>query len=235
MRRLYISILVVILSLSVSMSITEAAQKKSVDSLRGASSSISYLKLKGTLFTRSLNPLAIIEDTRSGQITMYELGDMIEGDFEIIHIMRGEVSFKTPEGEFKLSFPTGAVWQPQPSSSHEDENWYNIRREGDAFVTDETTISNALRRVRDIMRNVRIRPCFMDGRPSGVMVTRLTPIGILKEVGVREGDVIKSINGFKLNTPHQIFTAYTNLRNQQELRVDIIRDSKPLILTYKIE
>ena len=75
----------------------------------------------------------------------------------------------------------------------------------------------------------------MAGDKSGIILTKLTPVGILKEVGVAEGDVIKSINGLNLNTPHQVFNAYKTLKDQKELRVDIIRDNKPLVLTYIIK
>lgn len=235
MIRLSIFILVIILSLSISLPVTEATQERPAGSLRGASSSMPHLKLKGTLFTSSLNPLAIIEDTRSGQAVMYELGDIIESGFKIIDITRGEVSLKAPEGEFKISFPTGAIGQPLTASSPESENYYNISREGDIFVVDEATVSDATRSIKDIMRNVKVSPHFIDGKPSGLAVTRFTPIGILKEIGVKEGDVIRSINGLSLNTPYQIFTAYYKLKNQQELKVDIIRDKNPLVLTYQIK
>jgi len=75
----------------------------------------------------------------------------------------------------------------------------------------------------------------MDGKRSGIVVTRFTPIGILSEVGVREGDVIKSINGYRLNSPHQIFKAYKRLKSQQELKVALIRDNEPLMLTYRVK
>lgn len=235
MKRLTIHILVIILSLAISLPATGALQKQDADSLKGASSSISHLRLKATMFTSSPNPLAIIEDTRSGQATMYELGELIEGNLEIIDIVRGEVGFKAPEGEFKLSFPAGTVWQPQASLSGEDASWYNINREGDIFITDQATVSNCLRRIREIMGKVRVSPHFIDGKKTGIRVSRLTPTGIFKEIGVKEGDVIKTINGLKLNTPYQIFTAYRKLRNQQELKVEIIRSSQPQALTYRIE
>lgn len=225
----------IILSLVISLPAAGAIQKSDGDSLREASSSISYLRLKATMFTSSPNPLAIIEDTRSGQATMYELGDLIDGDFKIIDIARGEVSFKAPEGEFKLSFPAGAIWQPQTALGDEDASWYKISRDGDIFVTDQATVSNALRRIREIMKEMKVSPHFIDGEKAGIKVTRLTPVGILKEIGIKEGDVVKDINGLKLNTPYQIFNAFRKLRNQQELTVDIIRGSQPQVLTYRIE
>lgn len=223
MKRLSIYIIITALSMAISL---PAA---------GAPSSISHFKLKGTLFTSSPNPLAIIEDARDGRATIYELGDIIEGGFRITNIARGEVGFKAPEGEFVISFPAGTLWQPQAPLEDEDAEWYKISRDGDIFVTDQTTVYNCLRRIGGIMNNVRVSPHFIDGEKAGIRIARLTPAGVLKEVGLKEGDVIKSINGLKLNTPYQIFNAYRRLRDQEELKVDVIRSNQPQVLTYKIE
>ena len=223
MKRPSIFILAIILSLSVSFSMAEP----------GDSLSIAHLKLRGTLFTRSLKPMAIIEDTVTGKVIMYEVGEPLEGGFKIADITRGEVSLKSEEGEYKLSFPQGAIWQPDLSM--EEEEWYSIKKEGNIFVVDKATVSGAMRRVRGIMQNVRIKPCSVNGEKSGIMVTRLEKKGILKEIGVEEGDILKSVNGFTLNSPYQIFNAYRKLRDKEELKVDVIRHNQPILLTYKIQ
>lgn len=235
MKNLMVLMFVVLLSLAISLPVTEANQRRSSGSLRGASVSISHLKLKGTLFTRSLKPLAMIEDTKTKRLVIYEIGDIIEeGAFKIIHITRGEVGLRTGEDEYILSFPKGAVWQ-EKAPAKSDRNWYNVTREGDVFVVDKGTVSGAINRVRYIMQNVRIRPHFIDGKGSGVKITRLTREGILKEIGIKEGDIIKNVNGLGLNSPYQIFNAYRKLKDKEDLKVDIIRENKPLILTYRIK
>lgn len=233
MKKLSIYILILTLAIFSSISITDARQSTDSDSLSNQPFSLSGMKLRGTLFTRDMKPMAIIENTDNGQVTMYEEGDLING-FEIAEISRGKALFKSPGSEFSLSLPVGGIWQPD-GFSPDSNRWYDIRREGDSFVVSRSTVSNAIDRIKSIMPHVRIKPWFSDGKRSGVVVSRFMPIGILSEVGVREGDVIKSINGYRLNSPYQIFKAYRILKDQQELKVDIIRDNKPLMLTYKVK
>lgn len=233
MKRICAFILVITLSLSLPMPASEARQNRSQDSLRSASSCLSHIRLKGTLFTRNLKPLAIIEDTKSGRVTMYQLGDTLEGALEVIEITRGEVIFRSAQGEYKLSLPTGGVAQPKVAAGEEKVR-YQIKKTGDTIVLDRAAISDAIGKARDIMKNVKVKPYFSSGKRCGIKVTKLTPIGILKEVGVMEGDVIMKVNGFKIDTPHQIFSAYKKLKNAKELKVDIVRDDKPLLLTYRI-
>jgi len=231
MRRIYIIILIFVLSLSISVPFSQARSNGNAEHLI-PSVSLSHVKLKGTLFTGSLNPLAVIEDTRDNKITMYEIGDTLDGGLKIAYITRGEVTFEQAGKEYNLSLPTGGVWQPQ--SSQEDGKWYNIKRQGNTFLVDQQTVSGGIRRVREIMRNTSLKPYFKDGKKHGVEVAKFTEVGVLKEIGVKKGDVITNINGLTLNSPYQIFKAYRTLRNQEELSVDIIRNKKPLVLTYQI-
>ena len=222
MKRL-LSVIITILLIS-SLGILNASE---------AVSGISDLKLKGTLFTNSLQPLAIVENARSGQIMMYEIGEAIDG-LRIIDISRGEITIGREGGNYKLSFPQGAILQPLTDNSSKDK-WYNIFKDGDTIVTDKATIKGAIYRIGSIMKNVKIKPAFVDGKKSGVMVTSLKEIGSLAEIGVKKGDIIKTVNGLKLNSPYQIFNAYRKLRNGEEFKVDVIRNNKPLVLTYRVE
>jgi len=234
MKRYLIPISAILLGLLILLPMTEAAENAATDSLRSAASSISHFKLKGTFFTRSLKPLAVIEDTRTGRSIMYETGDILEKDLRITHISRGEVGLRAKKSDYLLSFPKGGVLH-EPAPGRGDRKWFNVKKEGNAFIVDKDTVSGAIARVKSIMQNVRIRPHFMDGRRSGIEVTRLAEIGILKDAGVKQGDIIKSVNSLEINSPYQIFSAYRRLKDREELKVDIIRNDKPLTLTYQIK
>jgi general secretion pathway protein C len=193
-----------------------------------------YLKLRGTLFTGTLNPVAIIEDSRDGSIKTYEIGDILDSGFEVSDIVRGQVIISTNGTELLLSFPLGAVVQPE-SKVEDIDGWYNIKRKGDTIILDRSTVSKAVLHAREIMRNVQIKPYSSEGKKIGVKVTQLKPVGVLQDIGVEESDIIKSVNGLSLNSPYEIFRAYRSLKDKEELRVDLIRNGRPLVLTYKVK
>jgi len=226
MRKRITIIILLILSIGFSLPVSANAQNNA-NALEVFS--LNHLKLKGTLFTSSVNPLAIIEDTRNGQVSMYEIGDTVEG-VKILLISRGEV---TLDGSYKLSFPKGAVWEREVLP--ESDDWYSIKREGNNIVTDRETVSGALLRVHDIMKDINIRPHSVDGKKIGIRITKLNKRGILKEAGVEEGDIVKSINGMTLNSPFQIFNAYRKLKDKDILSVELVRGSKSLTLNYEVK
>ena len=230
MKRLLKTIFIIAISITTQFAMLEAGQAPagslSVASAQG-------LTLKGTLFTQSLSPLAIIEDARSGQIVMYELGDDVDG-LKIVRIKRGEIILNSSDGEFTLTLPGGGISQPVTDMIN-DEKWYNVIKQGNVITTDRETISGAISRVRDIMRDVKIGLYSADGKKLGIAITRLNENGILKEIGIKQGDVIETVNDLTLNSPYQIFNAYRKLKGKDQLEVKILRSSQPLILTYRVQ
>ena len=230
MKRLLKTIFIIAISITTQFAMLEAGQAPagslSVASAQG-------LTLKGTLFTQSLSPLAIIEDARSGQIVMYELGDDVDG-LKIVRIKRGEIILNSSDGEFTLTLPGGGISQPVTNMIN-DEKWYNVIKQGNVITTDRETISGAISRVRDIMRDVKIGLYSADGKKLGIAITRLNENGILKEIGIKQGDVIETVNDLTLNSPYQIFNAYRKLKGKDQLEVKILRSSQPLILTYRVQ
>jgi general secretion pathway protein C len=223
-------ITIVIIAISILCTCTDgAAQPGNASAL--AEPSVAHLKLKGTLFTETLNPLAVIEHSNNGQVLMYGLGDDVHG-LKIIKISRGEIILGLSDRKYTLSFSHGSGWQPGLPEA--DSKWYNISRQGNTIITDQATVTGAVSRIRDIMKNLKAGPHAEDGKSSGIKITAINQTGILQDIGVQEGDIIKKANGFTLNSPYQLFNAYRNLKDRSEIRVEIIRQGSPLTLTYRI-
>jgi general secretion pathway protein C len=227
-------LLFIIIALSaVFGNIPDADSSQQASAQGPGNAALTHLQLKGTLFTESVNPLAVIENTRSGQILMYELGDSVEG-LRVARISRGEIVLKLNSIEYILSFPQGGVYSPRPAGDG-DSTWFNITRQGNTITTDRATVTGALLRVRDIMRNLKAGPYAEEGKNAGIAINALKEEGILKEIGIKQGDIIKSVNSLTLNSPYQIFNAYRKLKDKDELKVEITRKGKPLTLTYRVK
>ncbi|MFH1645535.1 MAG: hypothetical protein ABIB11_03850 [Candidatus Omnitrophota bacterium] len=208
------------------------AQYSASAATQNGNSAADYLVLRGTLFTSSNRPVAMIEDTRSSMVSMCEIGEIYNALY-VEDITRGEVVLSSPAGEVRLLLPSGAVVFAGDNLADE-ENWYNVRKEGDTYIVDADTVTNAICRAKQILRNVKLSPCFQGGLLSGLKVSKLKQVGILKEIGVEEGDVVKTVNGYKITTPFQIYKAYNKLRHKSEIEVQVIRNNQPFVLNYRI-
>lgn len=89
--------------------------------------------------------------------------------------------------------------------------------------------------LNDLMQQVRIRP-FMEGRrPAGFLVSNIKPGSLFSKMGLRNGDVIKGINGETITTPDQAIELYESLMEGGEIALEIKRGRRQQNLRYEIE
>ncbi len=72
---------------------------------------------------------------------------------------------------------------------------------------------------------------------DGFLVQNIAVAKLTESFGIKEGDVIKTINGYPVNSLLGIYRAYENVASNQGARllsIDITRDGKTKTLVYKI-
>lgn len=73
---------------------------------------------------------------------------------------------------------------------------------------------------------------------EGFLVQRLAVAKLAEKTGIKEGDLIKSINGYPVNSLLGLYKAYQDVASNAKVRlvsVDIIREGEPKTLIYKIK
>jgi hypothetical protein len=72
---------------------------------------------------------------------------------------------------------------------------------------------------------------------EGFFVRSLAVGKIVERAGIRQGDLIKKINGQPINSLYGIYRAYMDIRSDKKIKtvnMDIVRDGMPKTLTYKV-
>jgi|GEM_PF-5168078 len=72
-------------------------------------------------------------------------------------------------------------------------------------------------------------------RNQGVKLAGVAETSTLHKLGMREGDVLRTLNGVNLSTPDGMLGAYALLREQQTVTLSVMRDGRPKTLTYVFE
>jgi len=139
------------------------------------------------------------------------------------------------------------------SSFFEDINIEKI--EDDAWAIDvesaKLAIDNTGKAIISTIKKVEPRFRFREG-PSlkfncelgdivlnrdGFLIQDLAVAKLAERAGIKQGDLIKSINGQSINSLYGIYRAYMSFKGDKDieaLNVNIIRDGRPETLTYKI-
>lgn len=106
-----------------------------------------------------------------------------------------------------------------------DENNYEVPR---------TEVDKALANLNDLAMQARIVPAFKDGQAEGFKLFSIRPDSLYSKIGIVNGDVIKRINGFEMNSPEKALEVYTKLKDANRIDIEVDRNGQSLRKTYNV-
>ncbi len=96
-------------------------------------------------------------------------------------------------------------------------------------------IDNALTNLSDLATKARIVPSFKNGVANGFKLFSIVPDSLYSKIGVQNGDVIRKINGYEMNSPDKALEIYQKLRDATRIEVELERRGETVRKQYAIE
>jgi len=87
----------------------------------------------------------------------------------------------------------------------------------------------------ELMRTARIIPHEQGGRVVGVKMYGIRRNSLLGKLGLQNGDMLRTINGFDMSSPDSALEAYARLRNADHLSLQVVRRGQPTTIDYNIQ
>lgn len=106
------------------------------------------------------------------------------------------------------------------------ENRYGVRRD---------TIESLLGKMDRLAPQARVEADVRDGKPIGFRLRDVKRDGVFAKIGLRDGDVISSVNGLATTGPDNALAIYASLRSLDHLSVGVERAGRRLTTEYDIE
>ena len=117
-----------------------------------------------------------------------------------------------------------------------DELEAGIRRQSDTqFSVSRSLVDQVLENQGQLMRTARVIPHEENGRVVGVKLYGIRRSSLLGRLGVQNGDMLRTINGYSLTSPDSALEAYTRLRSADHLTLSVVRRGQAMTLDYSIE
>jgi general secretion pathway protein C len=211
-----------------------------------------HLNLIGVSQLSNGRPFAIIED-RSGQQSVYRLGETIPSAGKLVEVDKDRVIVDRGGRRVALSLPKdtlpGPIVAPHPiavpaaidsenpgGESSGDDFDPNVSDMGDNhYQVPKATIDYTMSHLSEMFTQIRAVPNIQNGRTNGFSLSEIEPGSLFDEMGLEEGDVLRSIDGQQMTDPAQAMQMMNMLRNRNQLNVQVYRDGKPVTLTYTIQ
>ncbi len=105
------------------------------------------------------------------------------------------------------------------------ENEYEIPR---------AEVDKTLGNLNDVAMQARIVPAFKDGVATGFKLFSIRPDSIYSKIGIQNGDVIRRINGFEINSPDKALEAYSKLRESPRIEIEVERNGAVVRKNYNV-
>jgi general secretion pathway protein C len=122
---------------------------------------------------------------------------------------------------------------PAPFSSAELKS--GIHKISDhRFQLDRTLVERARERLFDIASTSRFKPARARGRFVGLRVVEMRRKGLLSSLGLRRGDILRTINGQPVADTDALLATYVGVLGSSRITLALERDRRPLTLQYVI-
>jgi general secretion pathway protein C len=191
---------------------------------------------------------AVIRHTKKRTENTYEVGDFIVDDARVEEIRASEVvisragkretlpmvfSDKKSGGRFQARTP---AFPPPRRTSRASSSAEPVRVINDnlRYVNKAKVMDHVSQNMASLMNQFRTSPNIVDGKPEGVGIEQVGSDPIAAKSGLRPGDVVKSVNGVRVNSIDDVLSKMDTFKDAPEVRVVVERDGRHRTLVYKI-
>lgn len=194
------------------------------------------LALFGTVSGNPEVARAIIKDRKTGAFDLYKTGQIVK-DARIESIDTDMVIFLHNGQRKILRFDT-----EQTGSNNDNDTRTPLSRTaektGDIAGTGSLTrdagpaIQTKIGFVETILKKAVIKPYIVNGQTEGLKITGLENIKAAEGLGLKNGDIIRTVNGHPLTSKQKAYQVFKKARSRSDISFELSRDGKTKKLSF---
>lgn len=185
------------------------------------------LSLLGTVTGSQQNAFAVIEEINTKKQGLYRVGDSVQSA-TVKNILRGKVILRVKDRDEILTME-------ETTSSGTEKEYLRSKpiEKRETVMVSSSELQESIKNVHQLLSQARIRPHFKDGRSDGLAITNIKAGSIFSRLGLRNGDIIRGINGRNIKSPDDVFEMYRKLKSSSRIALEIVRGGEQKIIKYE--
>jgi general secretion pathway protein C len=192
------------------------------------------LLLLGTASGSFRETFALVRHTTKQEERVFRLGDMVFDAGRLVQVTREQayivINGKKVELLTPMSPPSSSP-QAQPAG-HPASGVANTG--AGSYTIDQRALNAALDNISQAMTDARLLPSQKDGKVEGFRASEVKSTGVFAMIGIKNGDVLLRLNDFPIDSPDKALQSFIALKGQSRLKLDMIRDGRPVTFNYDI-
>lgn len=203
------------------------------------------LKLWGVALQEGSDSYCVIEDEKKRTQAVYKINDEVPGGATVKAVEWNRVVLLNGGQEEVLELqdttaPIGGVAAmvrniptSQPPAAAAVTGVKMVSE--DQFVVDRSEVDNALENMSQLFTQIRAVPHFEGGESTGFRLFAIRRGSLFDKIGLKNGDIIRNINGQPMNDPTKALALLEELRNVSDLTVQVTRNRQDKTLSYSVQ
>ena len=103
------------------------------------------------------------------------------------------------------------------------------------YMIDRAMLDEQLNDLDSLLRQARVIPHYKKGKPSGFKVVGIRSNSIFRHLGLKSGDVLKSVGGEELTSINKALGLFDKLKTSDNVSLDLDRKGKMNSFEYNIK
>jgi type II secretion system protein C len=184
------------------------------------------LTLVGTVILDGFPPSAILEDKKTREQDSFMVGDSVFNQGELVEVTAEDIALKVDEGIKRLALEGGSA------SSGGGESLSNPGIQD--IIVEESEVDQALANLPLLVTQARAVEFYQEGKSIGLRLFAIKSGSLFEKIGLRNGDILHSINGENLSDLGKALGLFEKLKKERNIRVEVTRNRQFQVFNYQI-
>ncbi len=204
------------------------------------------LKLVGTIYG-ALVSYAVIFDQDNKTEAFYQPGATINENAKLLEVERSAATVLIHGKKERLTIDWQGTQQAAAPRARPTRHALLPKHQGrgvlaapklpaDSTVTvSKADLNKNFRNLSQLLTQMRVQPFFEKGKPSGFLISSVRRGSFVERLGARSGDIIRQINGERVDSVQKAFKLYNAFKNNNAVQVTITRQGRPHTLNFAMQ
>lgn len=200
------------------------------------------LTLTGTVVAAGggKDSFAVIQHRQTREQRLYRVGELVEGQAELIQVGPQEAVLRVGKSEMRLLLyeeeegsqagQARPVSRKVPQASASGVQQVTSNR----WVLDRQEIDSALENLSRLLTKARVVPHFNQGKTDGFRIFSIVPDSFFSKIGLQNGDILQRINGIEVRDPQKFMMVFQQLKGEASITLDLMRNNRKQTFQYEI-
>ena len=177
---------------------------------------------------------AIVEELASKQQTLYRVHDQILDLGEVSEIRRNGILVR--QGNLEELLELAQLDNPSVPGGFSSAVPSGVQTAGVPLrkVIDRREVEQAMSDLPKLLSQARAAPHMVNGTINGFRLDYIAPTSFYEKIGVQAGDVLQRVNGVDIRDPSTMLNLLQQLKNEQIVKLDVLRNNQRSTITYEL-